>query len=201
MVIYTPYTYLIGWSNLNKWYYGVRFSKNCHPSDLWVTYFTSSKIVKEYRKIYGEPDIIKIRKTFNSPKKAQLWEHKVLKKLKVIKNENWLNKTDNISIDIECAIKGAKKKKSDKMKKLLSEANKGKKHSEETKKKISNKLKGKSGYWKNKKLSISTKQKLSEIGKTLIGDKNPFFGKKHSEETKRKISNSKKHNLINKKSL
>lgn len=77
----------------------------------------------------------------------------------------------------------------------------GKKHSEETKKKISNKLKGKSGYWKNKKLSISTKQKLSEIGKTLIGDKNPFFGKKHSEETKRKISNSKKHNLINKKSL
>lgn len=24
-----PYTYLIGWSKLNKWYYGVRYSKKC----------------------------------------------------------------------------------------------------------------------------------------------------------------------------
>jgi len=38
-----PYTYLIGWSNLNTWYYGRRTSKNCHPSDLWQKYFTSSK--------------------------------------------------------------------------------------------------------------------------------------------------------------
>ena len=37
----TPYTYLIGWSNLNKFYYGVRYGKGCHPSDLWVKYFGS----------------------------------------------------------------------------------------------------------------------------------------------------------------
>jgi hypothetical protein len=42
----TPYTYLIGWSHLNKWYYGRRTAKGCHPSELWVKYFTSSKSVK-----------------------------------------------------------------------------------------------------------------------------------------------------------
>lgn len=34
--------------------------------------------------------------------------------------------------------------------------------------------------------SAKTRQKLSEIGKTLLGAKNPFFGKKHSEESKEK---------------
>ena len=43
-----PYTYIIGWSSLNKWYYGVRYAKNCKPEDLWKTYFTSSKHVKEF---------------------------------------------------------------------------------------------------------------------------------------------------------
>lgn len=42
MYIYTPYTYLIGWSKHNIWYYGKRTAKNCHPNDFWVTYFTSS---------------------------------------------------------------------------------------------------------------------------------------------------------------
>lgn len=31
------------------------------------------------------------------------------------------------------------------------------------------------------------KHKMSEIGKSLLGEKNPFFGKKHSAETKQKI--------------
>ena len=38
----TPYTYLIGWSKLDKWYYGCRYGINCHPDDFWKTYFTSS---------------------------------------------------------------------------------------------------------------------------------------------------------------
>ena len=37
-----------GWSNFNKWYYGVRYSKNCNPSEFWVTYFTSSKYVNDF---------------------------------------------------------------------------------------------------------------------------------------------------------
>lgn len=92
------YTYYIGWTTNNVFYYGVRYAKNCNPSDLWVTYFTSSKFVKIQRKQYGEPDIIQIRKTFgNNPKKAKLWEDKVLRRLDVINKDTWLNKTKNDS--------------------------------------------------------------------------------------------------------
>ena len=87
-----PYTYLIGWKEQNKYYYGVRFAKKCHPSDLWVKYFTSSKHVKEFREIYGEPDIIQIRKTFSNQKSAQIWETRVLQKMNVIGDERFLNK-------------------------------------------------------------------------------------------------------------
>ena len=92
------YTYLIGWSKHNKWYYGVRFAKNCTPEELWKTYFTSSKYVKGFRNKFGDPDIVKIRKIFDNSLKARLWENKVLKKLNVTSDEKWLNKTDNFSI-------------------------------------------------------------------------------------------------------
>lgn len=89
------YTYLIGWSKLDKWYYGVRFAKDCHPGDLWKTYFTSSKYVEEYRQLHGEPDVIEIRHTFEDSSAAMLWEQRVLRKMNVLHSEKWLNK--NIS--------------------------------------------------------------------------------------------------------
>ena len=85
------YTYLIGWSNHNKWYYGRRTAKGCHPTELWKTYFTSSKYVKEFRKINGEPDIIQIRKTFSDKKDCSKWESRVLLRLDVQHTEKWLN--------------------------------------------------------------------------------------------------------------
>lgn len=91
MIIYTPYTYLIGWSAHNKWYYGVRYAKNCNPTDLWVKYFTSSKRVKELRTQYGEPDVIQIRKTFKDASSAKFWEDRVLRRMKVHINEHWIN--------------------------------------------------------------------------------------------------------------
>ena len=96
--IYTPFTYLIGWSKLNKWYYGSRYAKDCNPAELWVSYYTSSKVVDEYRELHGEPDVIQIRKTFNSADHARYWENTVLKRLAVIKETKWLNKTDNLAI-------------------------------------------------------------------------------------------------------
>jgi len=89
--IYKPYTYLIGWTNHNKWYYGVRYAKNCNPADLWTKYFTSSKKVKAFRKMYGEPNIIQIRKTFKDSKSAKLWEDKVLRRMEVHIKDEWLN--------------------------------------------------------------------------------------------------------------
>ena len=67
------YTYRIKWSKNNISYYGVRYAKNCHPNDLWVTYFTSSKFVKIQREKCGEPDTIQIRKTFgDNSKKSEV---------------------------------------------------------------------------------------------------------------------------------
>lgn len=92
-----PYTYLIGWSKLNKWYYGVRYSKKCNPTDLWKTYFTSSKVVRNFRCINGDPDVVQIRKVFSSGKQAKCWEDKVLSRLKVTYSEKWLNQSSNYS--------------------------------------------------------------------------------------------------------
>jgi hypothetical protein len=130
------YTYLIGWSEFNKWYYGVRFAKNSMPNDLWVTYFTSSKEVKKFREEHGEPDIISIRKIFDNPTSARLWENKVLKRIDAKNSPKWLNKTDNIAPGNGAYYHTSEIRK----KKSLSHI--GLKHTEETKKKIGHAHKG-----------------------------------------------------------
>lgn len=97
MYMSIPYTYLIGWSNHNLWYYGVRYAKDCDPDDLWITYFTSSKKVKEYREKLGEPDIKQIRRVFDLPKVAKIWEDKVLARMNVRDNPKWINMSNNYS--------------------------------------------------------------------------------------------------------
>lgn len=99
MTIYTPYTYFIKWSKTGMKYYGVRFAQNCHPSEFWIDYFTSSNYVSDYVKEHGEPDIKIIRKKFVDSTKARLWEHRVLKRLKVTSREDYLNKSDGKAID------------------------------------------------------------------------------------------------------
>lgn len=151
--MHTPFTYLIGWSKLNKFYYGVRFARDCHPTDLWTKYFTSSKIVKTYRKLYGEPDIIEIRKTFNDPLSSKNWEDKVLRRLKVEGTNHWLNvssthfnksiMTDDMRLHIGLSQKGR------------TSPMKGKRHSEESK---------------------------SKISKSVSGENNPMFGVKSPQK-------------------
>lgn len=93
-----PYTYLIRWTELNISYYGVRYAQDCDPSDLWNPYKTSSKYVAEFIAKYGEPDVVQVRKTFIDVPVARLWEERVLKRMKVVRSNNWLNRTDNKSI-------------------------------------------------------------------------------------------------------
>ena len=184
MSIYQPYTYLIGWSSLNKWYYGVRYAKGCNPSDFWVKYFTSSKNVKLYRKIHGDPDIIQIRKTFDNPISAILWEQKVLQKLNVVQKDEWLNqsvggdkpffywegkKSWNNGIPWPTTIR-------EKISQALqgeNHPNYGKKHKESTK----------------QKMSLNNASKRPEMKKMISerqqGSNNSFYGKKHSEHSKR----------------
>lgn len=89
----TPFTYLIGWSAFGVFYYGVKTSKGCHPKDLWTKYFTSSRHVKECREKHGEPDILEIRRVFNSVKDALGWEARVLKRMAAHKHPSFLNKS------------------------------------------------------------------------------------------------------------
>jgi hypothetical protein len=91
----TPYTYLIGWSTHKVYYYGRRTAKKCDPFEFWKTYFTSSKEVAKYRDLHGEPDIIKIRKTFSSIEACKLWEERFLRKVDARRNPHFLNKVNS----------------------------------------------------------------------------------------------------------
>lgn len=92
------YTYLIGWSSLNKFYYGVRYAKASNPNELWKSYFTSSKHVKNFARKHGNPDIIEIRKEFTDRDSAIAWENSVLKKMNVVEDSRFLNATNNMAI-------------------------------------------------------------------------------------------------------
>jgi hypothetical protein len=186
-----PYTYLISWTSISKYYYGVRFAKGCSPADLWVDYFTSSKQVKILRETYGEPDIIEIRKIFSTPEKAIVWESKVLKRLGAVKNECWLNRTDNKSIHPEDAAKGSIAQigiKRSEATKVKLRGPKSEQH--KLNMKISRKKLFENGYINpNPALREDVRKKMSEIKKiAMIGEGNNMFGKKHSEQSKLKMS-------------
>jgi len=177
----TPYTYLIGWKQQNLWYYGSRYAKDCNPSDLWVLYFTSSKYVQQARKNYGEPDIIEVRKTFETAEAAREWEHKFLRKIRAIEKQNWLNKTDNKAIILDETMKEKKRNK------MLGK--KRKPHSEETKEKISKSRIGREPWNKGKKCP----QIKSMLGKKHSEESNEknrraHLGKKQSQESNKRRS-------------
>lgn len=88
----TPFTYLIYCKPTNQYYYGVRYSRKCHPSQLWNTYFTSSKAIHKLIEQYGKDQFtIKIRKLFTDPQKAVEWETKFLRKVDAANNSRWIN--------------------------------------------------------------------------------------------------------------
>jgi hypothetical protein len=93
-----PFTYLLGWTEHDMWYYGVKYAEGCSPDDLWTTYYTSSTYVKDFRAIYGEPDIIKIRKIFKSQKSAIDWEDGVIRRGRLYEDSRYLNKAYSGSI-------------------------------------------------------------------------------------------------------
>ena len=149
MNIYTPYTYLIGWSKLNKWYYGARYAQGCQPKDLWKTYFTSSKAVEDFTNRNGQPDVIQIRRTFDNAKDCIEWEFKALKRIQSAQKDHFLNghnakgfigyKTEehkrNIGISNSKPKTGIALEACRNNFKIASELRRGQKDSEETKRK------------------------------------------------------------------
>ena len=82
-------------------YYGVRYAKNCDPSDLWKSYRTSSKHVTNFVNKHGNPDVISIRKTFGEDTdSAREWENKVIRRCRMVEDKGYLNHTNNIAIPV-----------------------------------------------------------------------------------------------------
>jgi len=160
MTIYTtPYTYHIGWTNQNKYYYGVKYANGCHPSTFWQDYHTSSKLVADMREEHGEPDLIDIRQTFANANDATAWEHKVINKLRLHLRDDYLNQACWPSVD----NKGEKhylygKTHSEETISKMSEDRKGKPKSEEHKNKIAESMKGKPKSEEHKR-NMSEKKK------------------------------------------
>lgn len=147
----TPFTYLIGWSQHDRWYYGVRYAPGCDPSDLMTRYRTSSRYVKEMIRLHGMPDVIQIRRVFTDVNKAREWEHRVLRRMRVVRDPRWLNRTDRISFVCKGHDEATRKK--------ISEAQMGKPgrpHTAEAKAKIS-------AIQLGRKLSDEHRSKLSHI--------------------------------------
>jgi hypothetical protein len=101
----TPFTYLIGWRKLDKWYYGVRYAKNCHPSDLMQTYFTSSINVKKFIETNGMPDVIQVRKIFCDKTSAINWENKTIMRMAMVEDDRFLNRCHSKSVHPDDARK------------------------------------------------------------------------------------------------
>jgi hypothetical protein len=113
------FTYLLGWKSYNKFYYGVRYKDNVDELSLGTTYWSSSTYVKDFIVNFGYPDIVEIRKKFDTKEKARNWETKVLRKIRKNNPDMWLNKSNNDSFggiimddDIRAKISSAKKGKS-----------------------------------------------------------------------------------------
>lgn len=139
------YTYLIGWRELDSWYYGVRTANTKPPTeDLWGDYFTSSKIVKQFRKDHGEADVIRVHRVFESPESAVEFEKKILRRMNVVSSDRFLNRTAGGSDGFHSG-----KYRTPEVYKRIGDALRGKvfrsgyTHSQETKKRIGAKHRGK----------------------------------------------------------
>lgn len=178
-----PYTYLIGWSHLDRWYYGVRYTSGCTPGEFWVKYFTSSEVVKRMRVEHGDPDVIEIRREFASAVSARHWEERVLRRVKAVRSPRWLN-LQNSGKEFNSTGEATRAK--------ISAANKGRVNppaSAETRAKIA-------AWQRNKVVSEATKEKLRQanLGKTILdhvramisaktsGINNPNYGGRHQTE-------------------
>lgn len=171
---YQPYTYLIRFKPTGQLYYGCSTSIGCSPDDLWVRYFTSSKIVKGLIAEHGADsfEIVSI-KLHETREDALKWEELYLVSVQAAQSNLYLNKSNGAK---NFVCNGHTEETRIKMRKShLGEANINYKKSlsKETRDKISKKLKG-------NVISEETKKKISE----------KLIGRIVSDETKQKHTNS-----------
>lgn len=181
---YAPFVYLLKFLPTGELYYGSRTAKNCQTSDLWTTYFTSSRIVEKLIEEHGKDSFeFEVRKTFKTKLEAIRYEHRLLKRVNARKNPKFLNKSNgnNKFITIE-HTKESRKKISDRLigikrapfsaehRKKLADAKIGKPRDQSTKDKISKN--------QNRSEETSRKKSVAQLGHEV------------STETRNKISDA-----------
>ena len=221
--IYQPFTYLIGWSKNNIWYYGAKYGAGSNPNVLWNPYKTSSVKVADYINIFGEPDIIEVRRCFKTAEETLDWEHKLLKRINAKNNPNFLNKSNGgkefgltrghekpqSMVDKLRGTLTALNTKTGEFKRVTTEEfhlndylispSKGRKQTQHTRDKLSKvRLGVKSGpqskEWIKKRTQnrkpcpTQTETHKMKNSEANSGERNHFYGKSHSEKTRRAIS-------------
>lgn len=201
-MIAKPYVYKLIHKESKEFYFGVRWG-NKYPAelDLGKRYKTSSKIVKPR---FDEFYIDSITE-FTDNEAAIDHEQRLIE-------SHWgdpllLNKAIQVSKKFRCQghtqetrqkMSDSKKGKapnnkgkslSEETKQKISKAQIGKKHSEETKERIRLKAIGNQRGVGNKSRTGQKQSKEERLKKSiaLSGEKNPFYGKRHSEESKEKL--------------
>jgi hypothetical protein len=169
-----PYTYLIKHRPSGKVYYGFRAANKVEPEqDLWQHYFTSSPKVQQLIEETGRESFdIEIRRVFENKEQAVAWETRVLRRCRVLDDDRWINQ--NVAGYIVPTEESRKK---------ISDFHKGKAKSEEHKKNLSESQKGKPKV-NSKNQTLEYRALMSQL---KSGANNPMFGKKQTEEAKKKI--------------
>jgi hypothetical protein len=162
-----PYTYLIKHRPTGKVYYGYRSANKVEShEDLWKHYFTSSPGVQKLIEETGVDSFeVEVRQIFETKEQAVSWETRVLRRCKVLHNERWLNQ--NVAGYIIPTEESRKK---------ISDYHKDKPKSDEHKQKIRESQKGSKRPWS-----------VQNLPTNVSGENNGMFGKKHSDESKKKI--------------
>ena len=168
------YTYLIKHKPTGQVYYGFRSANTVAPEeDLWKRYFTSSKKIQQLVEETGADSFtVEVRRTFDTQEQATQWETKVLRRMRVLESDQWLNQ--NIAGYIIPTEESKQK---------ISEFHKDKPKSAEHKQKLSASQKGKPKQSKVYQTE-EYRKKMSELKK---GEGNGRYGMPVSEETRRKI--------------
>jgi hypothetical protein len=177
------YTYLVKHIPSKTYYYGFRCANKVEPKqDLWNDYYTSSNQIKQLIEDTGKESFeVQVRQTFNTKEKAIKWEETVLRRMKVLHDDKWLNQ--NIA-GYRVPTKAGRQ--------VISETHKGKAKTAEHKEKIREALSGVA-----KKSDVyQSKEYRDNMSKIMSGSGNPMYGKQHTNEAKKSIGEKNKAAML-----
>jgi hypothetical protein len=167
-----PFVYIVRNINTGMRYAGVKYAKNCQPSDLLVTYLTSSKIVKSLLKeninCFEITNIIE----FENKEDAIEFEEVLLSTVDAASSHDWYNQANGKAINSEVVRRTCNEKYGEDS---WMKTHQGKLKAKEIGFKVNN-------TFGNFKRSDLTKLRMSVA----------FTGRVYSDDTKKNMSNAKK---------